>query len=455
MSATISIDANQSLTRQFWKNAMPAIVAMLVSGIYVITDGIFIGQYVGHQGLAAVNMAYPVLSLLFGIGLMVGMGAGAVVSIFRGENQALKAAHGVVSAFALIFGCGAIATAALYFGAEPVIGLQGGNGDTMAMAIDYLAVFALFSIAPIAATAIPMLIRNDDSPTLATVIMVTGALLNIGLNALFVVWLGWGLEGAAIATVIANLLVLLSGVYYYLSKHASIRLTRDNFAIKPNLMLRSLVLGSSLLVMHLYGGFVVALHNGLFMEYSGIAAVSAYAVVGYMMTLYYLFSQGVGEGVQPLVSFFHGAQKANPIRKLVFLAGKVVLFSGLVWYALLNIDPAFGIGLFNSDTDVIRSASLGLAVHLSGMFLDGLLALFAVYYMSVNQGGRALAVSVSNMLVQLPFLYWLPKYFGEIGIWAAMPASNVILVAVIAPLFWRDLKRAQQQAQLSPQSAVI
>ncbi|GLS83284.1 MATE family efflux transporter [Paraferrimonas haliotis] len=435
----MTLATSPSIASQFWRNAIPAITAMLVSGIYIITDGIFLGQYVGHQALAAVNFAYPVLSVFFGLGLMLGMGSGSLISIARGKQQLQAAGHALYATLVLTLLLALLGAIAVYWGAEFIITAQGADSATTALALQYINIFAIAAIAPMASIALPMLIRNDDSPNVATLIMIFGALFNVALNYLLIVKLELGLEGAAFATVAANTAVIAFSLLYYRSALALVKPMRTRPSALVKLMGQSLMLGSSLLVMHLYSGFIIALHNRLFIEHGGVTAVSAFAIVGYLMTLYYLFAQGLSEGMQPLVSFFHGAARVSDKRKVVALASKLVIVSGLVWYGLLNLSPQYGISLFNTETEVINSASDGLLFHLSGMFLDGMIALMAVYYMATQQGLKALAVSISNMLVQLPFLWILPKLFGILGVWLALPLSNLLLIMILAPMFYRDL----------------
>ena len=214
-------------------------------------------------------------------------------------------------------------------------------------------------------------------------------------------------------------------------------------------------LGSSVLIMYLYASFVVALHNYQFMQYGTELTVSAFAIVGYMMTLYYLVAEGIAEGMQPPVSYYYGAKQPQNISKTTFLAIKVTIIAGISWFALLYSFPHTLIGLFNSGYAALTSEAVsGIQLHLFAMFLDGLIVLATVYFMSVDKAGKALTISISNMLVQLPFLYFLPQWLGVNGVWLSMPLSTILLSIIVLPMVWHDLQQRNKVTPSMPQPAL-
>ncbi|QUJ70160.1 MATE family efflux transporter (plasmid) [Photobacterium sp. GJ3] len=435
-----------SIRRTFYRFTIPAVMAMLVNGLYQIVDGIFVGHYLGQDGLTAMNMAWPIISLLLGTGLMIGMGAGSLISTYRGRQETGQARASLGNALIVIAFTGLASSAFLLQFGRPLLALQGAAGQTAEYATSYLRIFAVFSMISIAASAMPFLLRNDDSPKFATALMVLGAVLNTVLDYVMIGKLGWGLAGAAIATVTAQGVVLLLGLSYFLSRFSTLGIRSS--ACLPDLkkMADILALGSSSLVMYLYTGVMVALHNRLFMEYGSATHVAAYAIVGYLMTLYYLLAEGISEGMQPPVSYFHGEQAADKIRQTVWLACKVTCVVGISWIALLNFLPDTIIGWFNQGNAALLSeATNGIRLHLFSLFLDGLIVISSVYFMSVGRGGMALVISLANMLIQLPFLWLLPKWLGLAGVWLAMPLSNIVLAVLALTAMWRALHQPSTQ----------
>ena len=454
-----STPSGTTLNRTFWRYAIPSVAAMLVNGLYQIVDGIFIGQYVGHEGLAGINMAWPIIYIFAGIGLMIGMGSGSLLSISRGRDELTPSTNAqnlastsadsisrtIATALLLILGFGLLGSWFLSnYGTELLL-IQGGINNSLYQADQYITPFIWTVSFTILAAAIPILIRNDESPNIATGLMVMGACLNILLDYIFIVRLDMALQGAAIATVAAQMSVAFCGVIYFLSavtkfKVSKLTIKPKSFRFDPRLAKQILLLGASSFVMYLYTSFVFALHNRLFMEYGDSINVGAFAIVGYLMVLYYFVAEGLGEGMQPPVSYFFGANQPENIKKMVILATKVTITAGVAWVAILNLFPHSIIELFNSDDPLLLQETVtGIQLHLFAMFLDGFIVLAIMYFMAVNQGGRSLGISIGNMMIQLPFLYFLPKILGLNGVWLAMPISNVVMFLIVAPMVWHHI----------------
>ncbi|WP_428431837.1 MATE family efflux transporter [Photobacterium chitinilyticum] len=441
------ITPSNSVNRTFWRYAIPSVVAMLVNGLYQVIDGIFVGHYIGFEGLAGINMAWPIIGVIVGLGLLVGMGSGSLISIYRGEGAAHKARTTLTTGLGLILIAGVLMMALISAFGPAMLIAQGAVGTTLELGIEYIDIFSWGAIFTIAAGAMPMLIRNDDSPNFSTILMIFGALINIALDYLFIGKFGWGLKGAAIATIFSQVTVFVIAIGYFFSSFSQLRLSWTKLLFSPKLAAKSISLGTSSLFMYTYFSFVIALHNRLFMEYGTSIHVGAFAIVGYLMTMYYLLAEGVAGGMQPPVSYYFGSGQVNKIKATLILAIKVVLITGICAVILLNLFPETMISLFvNNDPALMTETVNGLRLHLFSMFLDGFIALASVYFMAVNQGGKALSISAGNMLIQLPFLYLLPQWLGVNGVWLSVPVSNVVLFLVVAPMVWQDIQGKDKKA---------
>ena len=435
------INDNKSIRRTFWRYAIPSVAAMLVNGLYQVIDGIFVGHYIGFEGLAGINMAWPIIGIIAGLGLLVGMGSGSLISIYRGEGNNNKARQALSTGIGIIALAGLLVMVLLAMSAPALLIVQGATDTTLNMGTAYTGVFSWGAVFTIAAGALPMLIRNDNSPNFSTALMMLGALINIVLDYLFIAQMGMGLKGAAVATVLSQGVITVIAIGYFFSKHSELRLDWQKLVFSPSLAAKSIGLGVSSLFMYCYFSFIVALHNKLFMTYGSPVHVGAFAIVGYLMTMYYLLSEGIASGMQPPVSYYFGAGQGDKIKATLLLAIKVVLVTGIGAVIFLNLYPNTLISLFsNNDLLLAAETENGLRLHLFSMFLDGFIALSSVYFMAVNQGGKALAISAGNMLVQLPFLYLLPQWIGVDGIWLSVPLSNVLLFLFVAPMVWSDIQ---------------
>ncbi|WP_434997095.1 MATE family efflux transporter [Vibrio scophthalmi] len=428
-----------SIYKQFWRYAIPTIAAMLVNGLYQVVDGIFIGRYVGAEGLAGINVSWPVIGSILGIGMLVGVGTGALASIKQGEGDAEGAKGTLATGLLLLALVAPIVSVVLYFFADTFLLWQGAQGRILELGSQYLHILIFACVFSLGSIATPFLLRNDGSPNLATILMVIGAIANIILDYLFIAWLGWELQGAALATAMSQMIVTLLGIGYFFSSKANMRLRlsdlRMQFAEVPRIAVSSFF-------MYAYGSMMVALHNSLFADYGSGILIGAYAILGYIVTVYYLIVEGVANGMQPLVSYNHGARNQDNIRKLLQIAMGTAVLGGIAFVVVLNIFPREFVSVFNSsDAELMENAVIGIRLHMFAMFLDGFLVVAGAYYQSINKGSKAMFVTVGNMLIQLPFLFIMPKLMGVEGIWIAYPLSNIALSLVVMWMLWRDVKR--------------
>lgn len=433
---------NTAINRQFLRYAIPTVAAMLVNGLYQVVDGIFIGHYVGATGLAGINVAWPVIGTILGVGMLVGVGTGALVSIKQGEKDLHSAKRILATGLLTLVMLAPIVATLLWFFADDFLRWQGAQGRTFELGMQYLQVLIVGCVFTLGSIAMPFLLRNDDSPNLATMLMVVGALCNIVLDYVLIAWWQWELTGAAIATAISQLIVTGLGLSYFFSKRAKLRLTRACLTMEWRYLPKIFAIGVSSFFMYAYGSTMVALHNSLIIQYGDAVMVGAYAILGYIVTVYYLTVEGIANGMQPLASFNHGARQYDNIRRLLKLAMSIAVLGGVVFVVLINLFPEQVIGIFNSDDPrLMEGAVFALKMHMFALFLDGFLVVSAAYYQATNHGGKAMFVTVGNMLVQLPFLYMLPKLYGITGVWIAFPLSNIALTAVVAVMLWRDVSR--------------
>ncbi|PMJ93029.1 MATE family efflux transporter [Vibrio sp. 10N.261.55.A7] len=441
---------SNTIVRQFWRYTIPTVAAMLVNGLYQVVDGIFIGRYVGADGLAAINLAWPIIGTILGIGMMIGVGTGALVSIKQGENNALEAKQILATGLLILLAIAPIVAVSLWFLSDDLLLLQGGEGKVLDLGVQYLEILIVTSIFALGSIAMPFLLRNDDSPNLATLLMIIGAVVNIGLDFVFIAWFGWELKGAAIATGIAQSIVTIMGLAYFFSDRAKVKLTMSCLVIRWDVISQILFIGASSFFMYAYGSMMIALHNVLFTQYGSMMLVGAYAVIGYIVTVYYLTVEGVANGMQPLVSFNYGAKHFDNVRRLLNIAMVTAVVGGIAFVALLNLFPYQSVMIFNStDGELIDAAILGVRLHLFALFLDGFLVVTAAYYQAVNRGSKAMFVTIGNMLIQLPFLYILPKIWGIDGVWIAYPLSNIALSAVVILMLLKDLKKFEMKEALA------
>lgn len=435
-----------SIHRQFLKYTFPTVLAMLVSGLYQVVDGIFIGRYVGADGLAGINIAWPVIGTILAIGMMIGVGTGALISIRQGQKDAMGAKQVLATGLMLLVMLAPIVAGCLYWLSDDFIFWQGAQQRIFELAQQYLHVLIGACIFTLGSISIPFLLRNDNSPNFATCLMVIGALLNIAFDYVFIAILEWELTGAAIATGLAQMFVTIMGVSYFFSHRATLRLGKSAFRPKLYLVPKIAFIGFASFFMYAYGAIMIAVHNGLFAYYGDQVIIGAYAILGYIVTVYYLIAEGIANGMQPLASYYYGANHQVNVKKLLKMAVMSTVGVGLTFMCLLNLFPNIFVSVFNhSDQQLIESATTGIHLHLFALAFDGFLVVAAAYYQAIGKGAKAMFVTIGNILIQLPFLYLMPKLIGLKGIWLAYPMSNVVLSVFVVAILIKDIRRYPYQ----------
>lgn len=433
--------ANQPVNRLFWRYTIPAVAGMLVNGLYSTIDGIFIGQVVGAQGLAAMNLCWPVFGIIIGIGMMIGMGSSAHSAIARGQGDLPRAKAILGNGILLMLLAGLLLTAILFYVGKPSLLLMGATGSVYEMGSDYLFYISLAATMATAGAGLPMMVRNDERPQLATLIISTGAILNIVLDYLFIIVWQQGIAGAAIATIFAQSVTAIWSLFYFFSPKARLRLRLKDLGMRLKDSWHILATGIPSLTMFAYLSFVLAVHNKLFLIYGSVTTLAAFTIVGYIQAVYYMTAEGIANGIQPIVSFNKGANNNSNIHAAIRMGVTAALGLGIGTVIFINLIPEAIAGVFNRDNAQLMSETVfGLRLHLMTMFLDGFIVVAAAYFQSLAKSRTATFITVGNMAVQIPLLIALPPLFGATGVWLAMPISNIFLAAVVVWLLMKDLK---------------
>lgn len=433
---------SQNVTRDFWRYTLPAVAALVVSGLYQIIDGMFIGRSMGAEGLSAINMAWPLSGMLFAVGMMIGMGCGAVCSIAQGARKYERARQALAQGLLLIVVLGVVLGAVVVWLAPAFMRMQGAEGRIAQLGVDFLRVVGMAGPLVLASIALPLLVRNLGAPRLATLAMITGCIVNVALGYLFIIELNGGLKGAALATVIGESASMLICLTYVFSRRNRLRPQTQDAAPQPRLCGEVLSTGVSSMLMYLYISLVVVLHNLLFMKYGGPLEVAAYGITGYLLAFYYMLAEGICGGMQPLVSYYHGARQPRNVRKVLRLGLMSGVGFGVVFVVLLMLMPWLFAGIFTAGDEALMAVTVqGIRLHLFVLFLDGFIILAATFFQAMGRARNATLITLSNMLILFPFLGVLPLLLGLNGIWLSLPISNICLALLVGVMLFRQVRR--------------
>lgn len=426
----------------FWKFTFPTVIGVLIAGIQGIIDGFFIGNAVGSEGLAGITLAYPPYLVIIGIGIVIGIGASTLVALELGKGNK-KGALGIVhNAFPLSLLAGAIFTIAGLIFCEKFIGVLGTNGPSLNFARDYLEVIFLGSVFMILTVALEPLVRNDGKPKLCTKIMVAGIIANILLDYLFVMHLKMGMSGAALATVISFAVPALLFTYYLSGKEAKIRLQLKAMRLEINTIFEFLKAGLPSFMMQLSFAFVLFVHNYMLLKYGSELAVSAYGIIGYVFSIFYMLFEGIALGVQPIIGFNYGAGHYGRVSKTLKLTMLSCILIGALGFSLIYLFPEQVVQIFSqNDSELLQTTLHGMNFIGLSLLVEGIVLLASIYYQSINRVKAALFINLGKVFVfLLPLLFILPVFFGLDGVWAAGPVTEYIMLGIVLAMLSKEFQ---------------
>ena len=426
------------LSRLFWRYVTPTVAAMLITGIYVTIDGIFVGHVLGQDGMAGLMLAYPICAVLYAVGALIGMGASSLVSFYLGQGNPAKARHIVGNALVMVL----LASALLSFigirYGQPMLAWMGAEGEIFTAGLSYLQAYAWLGVFAVLSMAFSSLLRNDGRPGFVTLIMVVGGLLNVLLDYLLMVVFPFGLAGVATATMLSQAVTGLACLWHFFTPRSQLRISWDTLRPDLRLMGETVRLGISSFLMYLYLSVVLALHNKALLAVGTSLHVAAYGVISYTEAFFYLVFEGIAMGIQPIASFNAGAGHWRRVLRIRNLALGVTLGIALCAMFPLYLWPEAAVYLFAGDNaTLLPVASLGIWLYFWGLPMEGLLLVGATYFQAINRARIASLLTGGKLVLIGGFLWGFSTLWGVPGVWLALPTCSSLLVLVM----WRAMRR--------------
>lgn len=413
------------MLKQYLKFAIPSAFAMLISALYTIIDGIFVGQGVGDNALAAVNIVLPFTVMLVGIANMMAVGGGALVSKNIGAKNTEKAVNifRQVMKFLLIISV-VISIVCVIF-TEPIVKALGATESLQSLAVDYLRYYALFCIPNLIGIVLNSFVRNDNQPKLAMISTIAGAITNIVLDYIFIFNFGLGIKGAAIATGLGQIVTVGILLPHFINKKGN--LTFKNVRLERETIKDLLNIGFPSFLSQISFSIIVLIHNIAIVKIMGEVGVSAYSILNYIGTNIYMVLFGLTLGVQPLISYNFGKGDSEAVLKY----HRINTISQIVTTAFfVSICLIFGrgiISIFTKDPKVMEIAYIAVALGSLSYFLVGPNIGTIVYYQAIEMPKLSTLMCLFRAIVFLPIaLIILSSVFGPNGIWAGTIVSETL-----------------------------
>ena len=419
---------NTELNKKFFSYVLPSILAFALSGVYTIVDGFFIGQSLGDTGLTAITLGYPISALVGAIGTGLGLSGAIRFTILSAQGEAKKRQECFSGTTLLMLVVAGLLTAILFAFAEPILYLLGARGDMLNLCAEYARVIALGAVFQLLATGFVPFIRNMGGATVAMMAMVLGFVTNIVLDYAFVWVLSWGMAGAAWATIIGQAVTMVVAVIFFLVKKSGFRLPemRELCGLWKNVLIVSIspfgLTFSSIITMLFMNRFLLL--------YGDEQAVAVYGCIGYITAILYLLLQGVGDGSQPLISQYYGADDRTSVRavqRLAYLTAVVVTVVCMIGVYLTRAKVGV---LFGASAEANAGVVRYLPLFLAPLLLLAFVRITTSYFYATEKNGLSYLLVYAEPVCTLLTLLLLPPLLKLTGVWLATPIAQVITFVI-------------------------
>jgi putative efflux protein, MATE family len=426
------------LLRQY---AMPAIVAMIASSLYNIVDSIFIGQKLGALAISGLALTFPFMNLAAAFGTLVGVGASTLVSIRLGQKDYCSARMvlGNVVLLNIIFGL-SFSLLTLPF-LTHILYLFGGSEATIEYARSFMAIILVGNVFTHLYFGLNAMLRASGHPQKAMYVTIFSVFINIVLDALFILVFGWGIAGAAWATVIAQFSALLWLVTIFLKRNKVLYFTKEIFRLKKKIVVDALSIGLSPFLMNTAACFVVILINSSLQKYGGDLAIGAYGIINRVAFVFVMIVLGLTQGMQPIVGYNYGAKLYPRVLEVLKTGIKVGVIVMTIAFILVEIFPGSISRAFTSDETLIKIAVKGFRIVFCFFPIIGFQMVSSNFFQSIGQAKKSIFLSLTRqVIVLIPLLFILPHFLGIEGVWISMPISDLVATIITSVLIIKQVK---------------
>jgi putative MATE family efflux protein len=428
-----------------WKLSVPAFFGMAVITLYNVVDTIFIGHYVGALGIAGLSIVFPVQMLSMGFGQTTGMGGSSLISRLIGAGDTAKAERVLGNAFVATLFLSALIMVTGLSNVDFFLRVLGASEAILPYARDYMTIILIGMFFQTCAMTFSFLIRAGGNAVVPMTGMIIGAVLNIILDALFIIPLDMGIRGAAIATVIAQIVSVMYYFSYYLSGNSFLKLRMKNLVIEWNIIWSILSIGVASFARTMAMSVSILFVNRMLVNYGGDLAVSAFGIINRIIMFALMPSLVIGQGLQPVLGFNYGAKRYDRALRSIKIALTAATVSCAAVFLVLFFIPEPFIRIFTTDKQLVILGAYAARRLFFLLYLVGFINVGSLIFQALGKAVYSFITAVSrSALFLLPSVLILPRFLQADGVWFSFPVTDmlsfVLVVILIIPQI-RELRR--------------
>ncbi len=437
----------QKVGKLLMQYAIPAIIAMTASSLYNMVDSIFIGQGVGAMAISGLAISFPFMNLAAAFGAMVGVGASTLVSVRLGQKDyaSAKKILGNVVTLNLIIGI-LFSIISLIF-LDPILCFFGASSTTLPYAKDYMVVILLGNVFSHMYLGLNAMLRASGHPKHAMYATIVAEILNTLLDPLFIYVFDWGIQGAAIATILSEIVSMIWQLIIFSNKKELIHLEKGTYSLDRKIVKDTIAIGLSPFLMNLTACFIVILVNNRLHQYGGDLAIGAYGITARISFVFIMIVMGLNQGMQPIAGFNFGAKlfpRVTKVLKLTIGGATLITCTGFLIGELL---PNEVCSIFTSDKTLVDISANAMRIIFAAFPIIGFQMVTTNFFQSIGIAKTAIFLSLTRQLLfLLPGLLFFPPLLELNGVWLSMPVSDTMASLVAAIFLVRQFKIFHRQA---------
>lgn len=432
------------LLRQY---AVPAIIAMTASSLYNMVDSIFIGQGVGPYAISGLALTFPLMNLAAAFGTLVGVGASTLLSVLLGQRNYDVARRVLGNVVILNLAIGLLFTVVALIFLDPILYFFGASEQTIGYARDYMVIILSGNAFSHLYFGLNSMMRSSGHPKLAMTATILTVLLNAALDPLFIFVFGMGIRGAAIATILAQLVSLGWLIYRFTDRRELIHFEHRIFRLDWRIARESLAIGMAPFLMNFVSCFIVIFLNQSLKKYGGDLAIGAYGIVNRVAFLFLMICLGLTQGMQPIAGYNFGARQYDRVKEVLWKTMGLAVAVMTAGFLVCELFPDPVVSIFTRDEELIGHASRGLRTVMLSFPLVGVQVVISNFFQSLGFAGKSIFLSLSRQLIfLLPLLLVLPQWLEIRGVWLSLPLSDIIAFAVAVAMIVRFIRNFKPES---------
>ena len=413
--------------RLLLKMAFPPMLAIIVMALYSIVDRAFIGNVVGVDALSGLSAAFPIQMASVAIGLLTGLGGMSVVSRALGARDSLRASRVIGSSLAILIPVYLVAVAAGLTHLDDLAGWMGASAHTIEYADQYLAIILPGSLLTMVAMTLNNLLMAEGRPATATIVLAGGAIVNVALDAVFILVFGWGVTGAAVATVLAQALAVLYGAWFYLSGRSALRITADALLPRFPLMREILALGAPICIIEIARSIVVVVINNILSQYpGGDGYIALFGVINAVLEFALAPFIGAALAYLPLAAYNYGAGYYHRVRQAIWQSCLGATVGGAIMVAVILPVAGHIVTLFSTREALPAESGIALRIALLALPIVGIEFISSIAFQALGMAWPSVVLTIAQRVVLLlAWVFGLSHVFGVWGVWWSFPATDL------------------------------